>query len=65
MNEGLLIIERMIIESLSRKEKNIFELSSDTTIDQSLLLNNIFATFSFPVLFNCECPTPASASIEV
>jgi hypothetical protein len=39
MNEGLLIIERMIIESLSRKEKNIFELSSDTTIDQSLLLN--------------------------
>lgn len=39
MNEGLLVIERIVIESLSKKEKNIFELSYDTSLDQALLLN--------------------------
>jgi len=39
MNTGLLILERMIIESLSKKEKNIMELIHDTNLDQRILLN--------------------------
>jgi hypothetical protein len=39
MNDGLLIIERMIIESLSKKEKNLHEIEFDTNLNHSLLLN--------------------------
>ena len=39
MKDGLLIIERIIIESLSKKEKNLQEIIHDTSLDHSLLLN--------------------------
>jgi hypothetical protein len=39
MKDGLLIIERIIIESLSKKERNLQELIIDTNLEQSLLLN--------------------------
>lgn len=39
MKNGLLIIERIIIESLSKKDRNIQEIVLDTNIDHSLLLN--------------------------
>ena len=39
MKDGLLIIERIIIESLSKKERNMQEIVHDTNLDQALLLN--------------------------
>jgi hypothetical protein len=39
MKDGLLILERIIIESVSKKEKNLQELILDTGLDHSLLLN--------------------------
>ena len=39
MNNGLLMIERIVIESLSKKEKNIVELEVDTGLSHALLLN--------------------------
>lgn len=39
MKDGLLIIERIIIESLSKKERNLQEIVNDTNLDQALLLN--------------------------
>jgi hypothetical protein len=39
MNHGLLMIERIVIESLSKKEKNIVELEVDTGLSHALLLN--------------------------
>jgi len=39
MQEGLLIIERIVIESLSKKERNLQEMINDTNLDHSLLLN--------------------------
>ncbi len=39
MKDGLLMIERIVIESLSKKEKNIQELEIDTNLSHSLLLN--------------------------
>lgn len=39
MKDGLLIIERIIIESLSKKERNLQEIIQDTSLDHSLLLN--------------------------
>lgn len=39
MKDGLLIIERIIIESLSKKERNLQEIIHDTSLDHSLLLN--------------------------
>jgi len=39
MKDGLLLVERIIIESLAKKEKNVFELEIDTNLDQALLLN--------------------------
>ena len=39
MKDGLLIIERIIIESLSKKERNLQEIILDTNLDHSLLLN--------------------------
>lgn len=36
---NLLMLERIVIESLGKKEKNIFELSLDTNLDQIVLLN--------------------------
>lgn len=39
MNDGLLIIERIIIESLSKKERNLQEIIHDTNLEHSLLLN--------------------------
>jgi hypothetical protein len=39
MNDGLLMIERIVIESLSKKEKNIKELEFDTNLNHGLLLN--------------------------
>ena len=39
MKDGLLIIERIIIESLSKKEKNLQEIIHDTSLEHSLLLN--------------------------
>ena len=39
MKDGLLIIERIIIESLSKKDRNLQEIIIDTNIDHSLLLN--------------------------
>ncbi|MGZ3787963.1 MAG: hypothetical protein ACXVLQ_05535 [Bacteriovorax sp.] len=39
MKDGLLIIERIIIESLSKKERNLQEIILDTNLEHSLLLN--------------------------
>ncbi len=39
MKDGLLMIERMVIESLSKKEKNIQEIEIDTNLSHGLLLN--------------------------
>lgn len=39
MKDGLLMIERIIVESLAKKEKNIQELEIDTNLSHSLLLN--------------------------
>lgn len=39
MKDGLLIIERIIVESLSKKERNMQEIIVDTNLDHSLLLN--------------------------
>lgn len=39
MKDGLLIIERIIVESLSKKERNIQEIMHDTNLDHALLLN--------------------------
>lgn len=39
MNDGLLMIERIVIESLSKKEKNIQEIEIDTNLGHGLLLN--------------------------
>ena len=39
MNDGLLIIERIIIESLSKKERNLEEIKLDTNLDHALLMN--------------------------
>jgi CRISPR/Cas system-associated protein Csx1 len=39
MKDGLMLIERIVIESIAKKEKNIYELSIDTNLNQPLLLN--------------------------
>jgi len=39
MKDGLLIIERIIIESLSKKERNLHEIILDTNLEHGLLLN--------------------------
>lgn len=39
MEKGLLLIERFIIESLSKKDMNIQELAIQTKLDHGLLLN--------------------------
>ncbi len=39
MKDGLLIIERIIVESLSKKERNLQEIMLDTNLEHSLLLN--------------------------
>ena len=39
MKDGLLIIERIIVESLSKKERNLQEIIMDTNLEHSLLLN--------------------------
>lgn len=39
MKDGLLMIERIVIESLSKKEKNIQEIEIDTNLSHGLLLN--------------------------
>lgn len=39
MKDGLLIIERIIVESLSKKERNLQEIIMDTNLDHSLLLS--------------------------
>ena len=39
MKDGLLLLERIIIESISKKEKNIQELVNDTNLEQGILLN--------------------------
>lgn len=37
--ESLMLIERIVLESVSKKDKNIYELSLDTNLEQGLLLN--------------------------
>jgi hypothetical protein len=37
MKDSLLIIERIVIESISKKDKNIYELVNDTKLNQELL----------------------------
>lgn len=39
MKDGLLIIERIIVESLSKKERNLQEIIMDTNLDHALLLS--------------------------
>jgi hypothetical protein len=39
MSNGLLLVERIVIESLSKKEKNIQEIEIDTKLSHGLLLN--------------------------
>lgn len=39
MKDGLLIIERIIVESLSKKERNLQEIILDTNLEHALLLN--------------------------
>ena len=41
MKNGLLMIERLVIESLSKKAKNLKELEIDTNLSHALLLNLI------------------------
>lgn len=41
MKNGLLIVERIVVESLSKKEKNLKELEIDTNLEHGLLLNII------------------------
>ena len=38
-SESLMLIERIVLESISKKEQNIYELSLDTNLEQGLLLN--------------------------
>lgn len=39
MKDGLLMIERIVVESLAKKEKNIQEIEIDTNLAHGLLLN--------------------------
>ena len=39
MKDGLLILERIVVESISKKDKNIQELSIDTNLEHAVLLN--------------------------
>lgn len=39
MKTGLLILERIVLESVAKKEKNLEELSIDTNLEHALLLN--------------------------
>lgn len=39
MKDGLLIIERIIVESLSKKERNLHEIMMDTNLEHGLLLS--------------------------
>ncbi len=39
MKDGLIILERIIIESIAKKDKNIHELSIDTNLEHAFLLN--------------------------
>jgi len=39
MKDGLLILERIVVESISKKDKNIQELSVDTNLEHAILLN--------------------------
>ena len=39
MKDGLLLLERIIVESISKKEKNIQELVIDTNLEHAILLN--------------------------
>lgn len=39
MQSGLLLIERIVIESLSKKEMNLNELEKETNLNRALLLN--------------------------
>ncbi len=41
MRNGLLLIERMIVESLLKKDRNVYELAIDTGLNEALLLNVI------------------------
>ena len=41
MNRGLLMVERMVLESLHGKEKNIKELSVDLGLNVQLLMNTL------------------------
>lgn len=41
MLEGLLVVERMVLESLSRKAKNLQEIIMDTGLEEGLLKNII------------------------
>ena len=41
MSEGLLIVERMVLESLVKKPKNMVELALDTGLEEGLLKNII------------------------
>jgi hypothetical protein len=41
MRNGLLLIERMIVESLLKKDRNVYELAIDTGLNETLLLNVI------------------------
>ena len=44
--EGILIVERFVIESLYKKQKNLIELNDDTGLDKNILLN-ILTNLSF------------------
>lgn len=43
--EGLLVIERIVLESLSRKEKTLPELAADTTLPKDVVQNILIKLF--------------------
>ncbi|OFZ22541.1 MAG: hypothetical protein A2202_03015 [Bdellovibrionales bacterium RIFOXYA1_FULL_36_14] len=44
MRDGILVIERMVLESLFKKEKNLVEMERDTGLDSGIL-KNILSNF--------------------
>ncbi len=53
MKNGLLVIERMVLESLSKKNRNLEELANDTGLDHGLL-KNILPAFLMNNLVNYQ-----------
>lgn len=51
MKEGLLVIERIVLESISKSSKNIYEIENDTGLDNKIL-SNILSIFIMKNILN-------------